>query len=198
MPWGDGYALPIEALIATGANAIYLANPNAPTARSSPPAEGRQAGGAFHGAVLVDEAYVDFADENCLESGRPPPERGREPDTEQGVRAGRAAVRVRGGAAAVIAEMMKVKDSYNADAISVVGGGGRALQDQAYASGQVGSTSVRSATRVTTALEAMGWNVLPSQANFVLATAPDGRGREAIPGPEAAGHPGPLSSTSPG
>ena len=28
----------------------------------------------------------------------------------------------------------------------------------------------------------MGWNVLPSQANFILAATPDGRGREAYLG----------------
>jgi histidinol-phosphate aminotransferase len=66
VPWAEGYALPIEALVATGANAIYLANPNAPTGTFVPPAKVAELASAFHGAVLVDEAYVDFADGHCL------------------------------------------------------------------------------------------------------------------------------------
>jgi len=37
-------------------------------------------------------------------------------------------------------------------------------------------------TRVSDELTNMGWTVLPSQANFLLATTPDGRGREAYEG----------------
>ncbi len=76
--------------------------------------------------------------------------------------------------------MMKVKDSYNADAISITAAAA-AILDQPYARSNWANIREERA-RVTAALEAMGWQVLPSQANFVLATAPDGRGREAYLG----------------
>ena len=36
--------------------------------------------------------------------------------------------------------------------------------------------------RLGVELEQLGWGVLPSQANFILATCPDGRGRDAYLG----------------
>ena len=80
----------------------------------------------------------------------------------------------------VIAELMKVKDSYNVDAISIAAATA-AVQDQAHARYTWDHVREERA-RVTAGLEAMGWRVLPSQANFILATAPDGRGLEAYQG----------------
>jgi histidinol-phosphate aminotransferase len=180
VPWAEGYALPIEALVATGANAIYLANPNAPTGTFVPPAKVAELASAFHGAVLVDEAYVDFADGHCLGliAHHPNVIVSRSLSKSYalaGLRFGYAAAQP-----AVIAELMKVKDSYNADAIAVAAATA-AIEDQAYARFTWGYVREERA-RVTAELEAMGWRVLPSQANFVLATAPDGRGREAYEG----------------
>jgi len=41
--------------------------------------------------------------------------------------------------------------------------------------------------RVSSELTQLGWTVLPSQANFILATAPNGKGREAYLGLKAQG-----------
>jgi histidinol-phosphate aminotransferase len=76
----------------------------------------------------------------------------------------------------VIDEMMKVKDSYNVDAISVVAATA-ALEDQAYAKGCW--ERVRSERqRLSSELTQLGLDVLPSHANFLLVTCPEGRGRE--------------------
>ena len=177
VPWEDGYTLPADALVTSGANAIYLANPNAPTGTLVPPADVGELAGRFAGAVLVDEAYVDFADDHCLGLIA------RHPNVVvsrslskayslAGLRFGYAVAQPQ-----VIAELMKVKDSYNADAISVAAATA-AIEDQEHA--RQSWDHVRSERRrVTDALTGRGWHVLPSQANFVLATAPDGRGREA-------------------
>ena len=180
VPWADGYALPIEALLATGANAIYLANPNAPTGTFVPPAKVAELASAFPGAVLVDEAYVDFADGHCmgLIAQHPNVMVSRSLSKSYalaGLRFGYAAAQP-----AVIAELMKVKDSYNADAIAIAAATA-AIEDQDYARDKWRYVREERA-RVTAQLEALGWRVLPSQANFVLATAPDGRGREAYLG----------------
>ena len=180
VPWADRYALPTEALVATGANAIYLANPNAPTGTFVPPADVARLAAAFAGAVVVDEAYVDFADHHCLGliADHPNVIVSRSLSKAYalaGLRFGYAAAQP-----AVIDQMMKVKDSYNVDAVAVAAATA-AVQDQEYARDKWAYVREERA-RVTAQLESMGWRVLPSQANFVLATAPGGRGREAYLG----------------
>jgi histidinol-phosphate aminotransferase len=180
VPWGDHYSLPIEALLATKANAIYLANPNAPTGTMIPVAKVAQLAAAFEGLVLVDEAYADFADWNCLELVETYPNVVISRSLSKayslaGLRFGYAVAQPQ-----VIYELMKVKDSYNTDAISVMAATA-AIEDQAYAKWTW--DNVRSERKKLVAeLTQMGWTVLPSQANFLLATAPDGRGREAYLG----------------
>jgi len=76
--------------------------------------------------------------------------------------------------------MMKVKDSYNCDAIAVCAATA-AIEDQEYA--RKTWDQVRSERqRVAAELTQLGWEVLPSQANFLLATCPDGWGRDAYLG----------------
>jgi histidinol-phosphate aminotransferase len=175
VPWGPGWSLPIDALIATGARAIYLANPNAPSGTAVPVAAVEALARAFDGALLVDEAYADFADGHCLDLARRLPNvivsrTMSKAYSLAGVRFGFAVAHP-----SVIAEMAKVKDSYNCDAIAIAAATA-ALADQAYA--KETWVKVRAERiRLTRALEAMGWTVLPSQTNFVLATVPGGRAK---------------------
>ncbi|MCC6239460.1 MAG: histidinol-phosphate transaminase [Phycisphaerales bacterium] len=180
VPWAKDYHLPIEALAASGAQAIYLANPNAPTGTFVSPLEVASLAKAFGGMVLVDEAYADFADDNCVALVK---------EHENvivsrtlskayslaGLRFGYAIGRQK-----IIAEMMKVKDSYNCDAISIVAATA-AIQDQEYARSTWDKVRTER-ERVGSELRQMGWNVLPSQANFVFASPADGRGKEIYQG----------------
>lgn len=174
--WEKKYALPTEALLATNANAIYLANPNAPTGTFVPPAEIAKLAEKFEGALLVDEAYVDFADDNCLDLVKDyanviVTRSFSKAYSLAGLRFGYAVAQP-----AVIAQMMKAKDSYNVDAISAIVAAA-AIEDQEYAS--MTWRHVREEReRLTRELDDLGWDVLPSQANFLLAIAPGGRGRE--------------------
>ena len=180
VPWGEGYSLPIEALVATKANAIYLANPNAPTGTFVPPAKVAELAAAFDGLLLVDEAYADFADENCMELV----EAYENVVISRSLSKAYSLAGLRFGYAVaqpqVIFEMMKAKDSYNTDAISVLAATA-AIEVQAYA--RRTWENVRSERKKLSAeLTQLGWEVLPSQANFLWATPPDGRGREAYLG----------------
>ena len=76
----------------------------------------------------------------------------------------------------VIAEMMKVKDSYNLDSLAIVAGCA-ALQDQEWLQETIGMI-VRTRTWVQQELEGMGLYVPPSCSNFVFPTIPDGRAAE--------------------
>ena len=185
VPWADGYALPIDALVASGANAIYIANPNAPTGTFVPAARVADLASAFDGAVVVDEAYADFADEDCLLLVA----RHSNVVVTRSLSKGYGLAGLRFGYAVaqreVIHELLKVKDSYNTDAVSVAAATA-AIGDQDYSRDKW--DRVRGERRrMTDELIAMGFTVLPSQANFVLATVPDGHGRKMYEGLKSQG-----------
>ncbi len=173
VPWESNWSLPIEALLATRANAIYLANPNAPSGTVVSAAVVARLAEKFAGLLLIDEAYADFADDNCL------PLLARFENVVicrtlskayslAGLRFGYAI-----GHPSVIDQMMKVKDSYNCDAVAIAAATA-ALEDQAHARWTWQHVRLER-ERVSAELESLGFSVLPSQANFILATVPAGR-----------------------
>ena len=180
MPWEKEYSLPIDALLQIEADAIYIANPNAPTGTSVSPLKIAELAKRFSGAVLIDEAYADFADDNCISLVAEYPNlivvrTLSKAYSLAGLRFGYAIAQ-----APVIEQLMKVKDSYNCDAISIVAATA-AIQDQEHA--KRGWDHIRSERqRVSSELTQLGWDVLPSQANFILARAPNGKGKEAYLG----------------
>lgn len=175
VPWLAGYALPADALLASGASAIYLANPNAPTGTFVPPAEVLKLAEKFPGVLLVDEAYADFAEANCVSlvsqaENIVVSRTMSKAYSLAGLRFGYAVARP-----TVIAEMMKVKDSYNCDAVSLAAATA-ALEDDEYARG-IWELVRAERTRLAAELTKLGYDVLPSQANFVFAHVPGGQGK---------------------
>jgi histidinol-phosphate aminotransferase len=173
VPWEPDWQLPIQALLETGARAIFFANPNAPTGTLVAVARVRELATAFDGLLLVDEAYADFADDNCLDLVRELPNVMICRTFSKGYSL--AGLRFGYGIAApaLVAEMTKVKDSYNCDAISILAANA-ALEDQAYARSTWQAVRTERA-RISAELARRGWQVIPSQTNFVLATCPGGR-----------------------
>jgi histidinol-phosphate aminotransferase len=149
------------------AHLTFLANPNSPSGTSLSPERVRRFAAQVRGPVLVDEAYVDFAGENALDlvrSGRPGHVLVSRTLSKSyalaGVRFGFAV-----GDPAVIRELVKVKDSYNCDALSLAAATA-ALEDQAYLAG-VRQRILATRGRLEAALRRLGFTVCPSQANFV-------------------------------
>jgi histidinol-phosphate aminotransferase len=181
VPWEAGWKLPADALIATGARAIFFANPNAPSGTLVPLPEIRALAQRFEGVVLVDEAYVDFADDPRSASV------GLLADCPNvvisrtlskgyglcGIRLGYALA-----APAIIEQLMKVKDSYNCNALAIAAGRAAVL-DQAYARKTWQDVRTERARLANTLLD-LGFTVIPSQANFLLATVPPGRDARAL------------------
>jgi histidinol-phosphate aminotransferase len=136
-------------------------------------ADVRQLAQQFDGLVLVDEAYADFAGTDCVELLADCPN----VIISRTLSKGYALCGIRLGyalaAPAVIAELMKVKDSYNCNAMAI-DAGTAAIEDRAY-SQKTWEVIRRERERVTADLERRGWTVIPSSANFVLATVPGGR-----------------------
>jgi histidinol-phosphate aminotransferase len=185
IPWERNYSLPIDGLIAARPQAIYVANPNAPTGTFVSPLRIAELAKSFKGLVLVDEAYVDFADDSCLSLVKQHENlvisrTFSKAYSLAGLRFGYAIAQPH-----VIREMMKVKDSYNVDAIATCAAAA-AIEDQDYAREKWDQIK-NERERVSSELTQLGWDVLPSKANFVLAAAPDGRGHDAYLGLKAQG-----------
>jgi histidinol-phosphate aminotransferase len=171
VPWEHGWRLPTAAMVREHARAIFFANPNSPSGTLVTPADVEELAGATDALVLVDEAYADFAADNCLGL------LGRRPNvlvtrtfskgySLAGLRFGYAI-----GHRDVVAQMAKVKDSYNCDGIAIVAACA-ALEDQDYA--RANWQVIREQRQeLSSALERRGFAVTPSQANFLLVTTPD-------------------------
>ncbi len=171
VPWASGWRLPTEALLSERARAIFFANPNAPSGTFVSVAEVEALAARTEALVLVDEAYADFADDNCLSLP------GRQPNVlvTRTLSKGYGLAGLRFGYAVgdpeVIAQMAKVKDSYNCDAIAIAAACA-ALDDVEYA--RANWQTIRAEReRLSAELERRGFAVVPSHANFLLATTPD-------------------------
>ena len=145
-----------------------VANPNSPSGTLLPPARVAELAARLPCAVVVDEAYGDFADTNCLGLVKDNP---RVIVTRSfsksyalaGLRFGFAVAQP-----ALIEQMLKVKDSYNCDALSIAAATA-AIDDQAWLADNRAKI-VATRTRLIEAMRALGFNAHGSQANFVWCT----------------------------
>lgn len=166
-PFGPDWALP-AALRSAPARMLLLCNPNAPSGTAVPTARFAELAAARPDAVVViDEAYVDFADETAVGLAA------RFPNVVvlrtlsksyslAGLRVGFAL-----SSPGLAAELVKVKDSYNVGRLAQAGALA-ALEDQATMREHVARLRA-TRQRLEGALAALGFAVVPSQTNFVLA-----------------------------
>jgi histidinol-phosphate aminotransferase len=171
VPWEPGWRLPVEGLLGARARAVFFANPNSPSGTSVAIADIEALSVGTDALVLVDEAYADFADDNCLSL------LGRRANVliTRTLSKGYGLAGLRFGYAigdpAVIAQMAKVKDSYNCDALGIAAACA-ALEDAEYA--RANWRAIRAEReRLSVELERRRFAVVPSQANFLLVTTPD-------------------------
>lgn len=169
VPWPADHTLP-AALAEQAARVTIVCNPNAPSGTFVAIDAIAALAGRVSGLLVVDEAYVDFAADTALRLVR-------RHDNVLVLRTlsksySLAGMRIGLGFAAppLIAELCKVKDSYNLSRVSIAAGTA-ALADhdamRAHAA-QVAATR----ERLSQALRDLGYQVPPSHANFVLARRP--------------------------
>lgn len=175
IPMGPGYTLPDD-LDAHGAKVVIIVNPNAPTGVLHSRAALRAFLERTQSIVVIDEAYADFAGESAIDMLKEFPHLMVLRTFSKAY--GLAGIRLGLGFARreIIAEMMKVKDSYNLDRLAIVAGCA-ALQDQAWLHETVG-TILRTRTWLQQELEALGLHVPLSRSNFIFPRIPDGRAAE--------------------
>jgi histidinol-phosphate aminotransferase len=176
-PIGTDFELPLDALAAARANLTIVCSPNSPSgtlvSRRNLATLAKRLGSRL---LVIDEAYVDFADENALGLAR----RHRNVVVLRTLSKSYSLAGMRLGLCfahpAVIDALMKVKDSYNLSRVALAAGA-EALRDSAWMGRNVEKVR-KTRARTESRLRALGFEVPPSQANFVLARMP---GRDMAP-----------------
>ena len=175
IPTQADFSLPVAELARTKARLMILCNPNAPTGVFTPVETLGRIAERFPGVVIVDEAYVDFSSDHAMRLAKALPNvlvfrTLSKSYSLAGLRFGYAV-----GAAGLIKGLEKVKDSYNVDAVSIALAAA-ALQDQAWMLANAEKIRGERA-RLSKRLADFGFDVTPSEANFILAAVPGGDGR---------------------
>lgn len=145
------------------ADLMFLPNPNSPSGTMIDHDAIRRLVEQCGCPLVLDEAYVDFAETNGLKLA------GKSIVVTRSLSKSYALAGIRFGYAvadpAVIRELLKVKDSYNCDVLSLAAAAA-ALEDQEYLQ-QTRATILATRSRLAKALGGLGFDVTPSQANFV-------------------------------
>lgn len=164
---------------AEGVQLAILTNPHAPSGKLVSTDAIERLASTLQGVLLIDEAYVDFVDPVLRHDATKLIERHPNLLLLRSLSKGYSLAGVRlgyglGNAALLAPILSKTKDSYNVDAIAQVLGVA-ALEDDAHASASW--QFVRDQRHLLTqALAELGFDVSPSEANFVLASAPAAQG----------------------
>jgi histidinol-phosphate aminotransferase len=152
------------------ADLTFVANPNSPSGTMIEPVAIARLAKRTKGPVVLDEAYADFADDNGLrfagESNLVVTRTLSKSYALAGIRFGFAV-----GHAAVVRELVKVKDSYNCDVLSLTAATA-AIRDQEYLA-ETRRKILATRERLTESLRGLGFGVTSSQANFVWARRTD-------------------------
>ena len=166
IPLQEDFSLPVQDLLDSNADLLFLTCPNAPSGIRFPQEELRTLAEGCQGILVIDEAYAEFADETALAL------LAEFPNTVitrtfskayglAGLRVGYAL-----GAPEVIEILDCIRDSYNVNRLSQAG----ALAALKAHSQYMEYISEVQLTRewVRSALMELGWIVFPSETNFLF------------------------------
>lgn len=157
---------------------FFLTCPNAPTSLALSADQVDQLARVCPGGVLVDEAYVDFAEASMVplmkkHSNLLISRTFSKSYSLAGIRLGYIM-----GSAPWMEALYKIKDSYNTDVLAQRIGLA-AVNDQAWMQQNV--TAIRGTrNRIADELQGRGYRVLPSQTNFLFAKVPEGQDAEKV------------------
>lgn len=168
LPFGADWSLDLARANLQDVRLAFLANPNSPSGTALAPEDVGRIAEALPCPLVVDEAYANFAEFDCLgllarhanvivlrtlSKGY----------SLAGLRLGYLIARPE-----IVTGLIKVKDSYNCDTLSLIGGTA-ALEDQAHLAANR-SKVLATRQRLTESLRELGYRVPASQANFVWCT----------------------------
>lgn len=152
---------------------VLLPNPNSPSGTVVPAAEVEGIARSLDCPLVVDEAYVDFANENCVDLVA----RNERVLITRTLSKSYGLAGLRFGFLVaqphIIAELTKIKDSYNCDSLSIAAATA-ALHSQEWLQETVAAIKL-TREQMTAELSELGFHVVASQANFVWCTHPSGK-----------------------
>ena len=183
VPLADDFAIRVEDYLPRGnerAGAIIFPNPNAPTGRLLTLAQVEQiVAGNPDAVVLVDEAYVDFGGESAVTLVDRYPNllvvhTFSKSRSLAGLRVGYAI-----GHADLIEGLERVKNSFNSYPLDrlALAGAVASVEDEAFFQDSCRKVIATRETLVSQ-MQALGFEVLPSAANFIFARHPQRDGGE--------------------
>lgn len=167
--FADDWSLP-DAFIAPNGDLrlVFLPNPNSPSGTVLPPERVLQIAERLPCPLLVDEAYADYAEQDCVDLVR----QNKKIMVSRSLSKSYSLAGLRFGfliaQPEVIEQLLKVKDSYNCDALSIAGATA-AIDDQQWLA-ENRAKVIATRERMTGELGQLGFSVVPSQANFVWCT----------------------------
>ncbi|MBT1158481.1 histidinol-phosphate transaminase [Aminobacter anthyllidis] len=174
--FSEDHSLPMEQLLcgpAKDAKFILLANPNNPTGTFVPVADIERLVAKSDRLIVLDEAYVDFAPENALRlinrySNLLVLRTFSKSYAAAGIRVGFGF-----GHPEIIGRLRNIQNVFNMNVVGHAVGISVLAHRAAYADNHRHIRHER--RRVTLALSQLGFSVIPSHANFLLARVPTGQ-----------------------
>jgi len=148
-----------------------IANPNSPSGTLLSPSRIKDLADRLPCALVVDEAYADFSDTNCIDLVR----QSKQIIVTRSLSKSYALAGLRFGFAIaqppIIEQLRKVKDSYNCDTLAIAAATA-AIDDQQWLAANR-KAIIATRQRLTDAMRALGFQAQESQANFVWCTHPE-------------------------
>ena len=182
VPLGEHFEIQVSDYQAPNGGIIFP-NPNAPTGRAIPRSEIESlVSRNTDSVVVIDEAYVDYGTESCIPllSGAACPENLLVVHTLSksralaGLRVGFAV-----GHPALIEGLERVKNSFNSYPLGRIAQAGAvaAIEDQAHLEASSAKV-IQTRTKLVAELSALGFDTLPSTANFIFTCHPKHSGEK--------------------
>ncbi len=180
IPLDEQFRIQVDDYLAADAGAIIFPNPNAPTSRLLPLDEiERLVAGKPDIVVVIDEAYIDFGGESAVSLTQRHPnllviQTLSKSRSLAGLRAGFAI-----GHADLIEALERVKNSFNSYPLDrmAIAGAAAAMDDTEWFNA-TRQKVISSRERLSSRMQAAGFEVLPSAANFIFARHPARDGGE--------------------
>ena len=167
----DDFAAPDEAI-----RLAFLANPNSPSGTMIRPERVLELAERLPCPLLVDEAYVDFAEAHCVSLVK----QNEKIMVSRSLSKSYALAGLRFGYLVaqphIIQQLRKVKDSYNCDTLAIAAATA-AIDDQQWLAANR-QRILQTRQRMSERIAELGFQVVPSQANFVWCTHPARPARE--------------------
>jgi histidinol-phosphate aminotransferase len=144
---------------------VFLPNPNSPSGTCVPPERVLEMAQRLPCPLLVDEAYADFARTNCLDLVR----QDERIMVSRSLSKSYALAGLRFGFLVaqpqIISGLLKIKDSYNCDALSIAAATA-AVDDRKWLA-ESRAKILATRERLTAGMRELGFAAVDSQANFV-------------------------------